>query len=180
LRRTELEERTFSSCQEGSTHCGERQTDRPQHSAERGITQRSGHRSTGQGEYGGDPQRPPGRSSGRRGRSQYRDEDQQHAGGTAGQACEAGVPRSPRPPGPACAGGDRVDHVVVLELGPLRGARHQVQHLAVADAVRAECEPEVEQRTIGAAQHPAASQRALVGQLLTGVHQEPWHDLGDC
>ena len=43
-----------------------------------------------------------------------------------------------RPHRAAAAGalGDRLDDVVVLQLGPLRAGRHQVQHLAVADALR--------------------------------------------
>ena len=81
-------------------------------------------------------------------------------------------------PRAAGAVGDRLDHVVVLELaatraGPARGAAPRRRVRPAAKGLRGG-----ERGAVGAAQHPAAVLLAVVGEPLTGVPQQLRQQLG--
>ena len=82
-------------------------------------------------------------------------------------------------PAAARALGDRLDHVVVLQLGPVVAGRHQVQHLAVAYALREEALRGGQRDPVGTPQQPAAVLLAVVGQPLAGVPQHLGQQLGE-
>jgi hypothetical protein len=79
---------------------------------------------------------------------------------------------------PAGALGDRLHHVVVLQLRPLRLGRHKVEHLAVAYALGVEALGGGERLTVGPAQQPAAVPLAVVRQPVAGVPQHLGQQLG--
>ncbi|GAA3344400.1 hypothetical protein GCM10020358_47480 [Amorphoplanes nipponensis] len=101
---------------------------------------------------------------------------QQHR--AAGQRGRTGGGRRPDRAAAPGALGDRLDDVVVLQLGPVVPGRHQVQHLAVAHTLRKETLGGRQRDAVGAAQQPAAVLLAVVGQALAGVPEHLGEQLG--
>ncbi len=150
-----------------------------EHGARDGVATGARERDADQGQDQGQCERdesrpPPGR---RRQRDVCQREHEDHGG--HGQRAAAGGRATPRPAVSAGTARDGLDHVVVLELGPLGAARHQVQHLAVAHALRGEVAAGLQRRPGRPPQHPAAVALAVVGRALAGVPEDLRKQLGD-